>query len=92
MPELVVAVARNFILPILVIAILIVFSRLVRGPELPDRVIALDLLTTTGMGLIAVYAIATEQPVLLDVAVVMGLITFLGTVAFSFYLSKRAGI
>lgn len=92
MSELVVTVARYFILPILVIAILIVFSRLVRGPELPDRVIALDLLTTTGMGLIAVYAIANEQPVLLDVAVVMGLITFLGTVAFSFYLSKRAEI
>lgn len=90
MSEWVIFIAQYVILPILTVAIILIFARLVKGPHLPDRVIALDLLATIGMGLIAVYAITHNQPVLLDVAVVIGLISFLGTVAFAFYLSLRA--
>jgi len=81
--------ALYVILPALVIAILLVLIRLASGPTVTDRVIALDLLTTLGIGVIAVYAIATDQPVFLDVAVVLALIAFLGTVAFAYYLEKR---
>jgi multicomponent Na+:H+ antiporter subunit F len=42
------------------------------------------------MGIIAVYAIATEQAVFLDVATVVALIAFLGTIAFAAYLQRRA--
>jgi multicomponent Na+:H+ antiporter subunit F len=81
--------ALTVILPALTVAILLVFLRLVRGPKLPDRVVALDLLATIGMGVLAVYAIATDQQVLLDVAVVLALISFLGTVAFAYYVEQR---
>ncbi|MEJ2110931.1 MAG: monovalent cation/H+ antiporter complex subunit F [Acidobacteriota bacterium] len=63
--------------------------RLFRGPSLPDRVIALDLIATLMVGLIAVYAVAVEQPVLLRIAMVVALINFIGTVAFAFYLKLR---
>jgi multicomponent Na+:H+ antiporter subunit F len=79
------------ILPLLSVAILLTFVRLVRGPSLPDRVVALDLLSTLGIGTIAAYAIATDQPVFLDVASILALVTFLGTVAFAFYLEQRVG-
>jgi multicomponent Na+:H+ antiporter subunit F len=78
-----------FILPLLSVSILLVFVRLVRGPSVPDRVVALDLLSMLGIGVSAAYAIATDQPVFLDVASVLALISFLGTVAFAFYLEKR---
>lgn len=81
--------ATFVILPILTIAILLVLIRLGTGPTVTDRVIALDLLTTLGIGIISVYAISTNQPVFLDVAVVLALIAFLGTVAFAYYLEKR---
>jgi len=77
------------VLPFLSLAIVMAFIRLVRGPSLPDRVIALDLITTLGIGVIGVYAIATNQPVLLDVAVVLALTAFLGAVAFAYYMERR---
>jgi multicomponent Na+:H+ antiporter subunit F len=79
------------ILPLLSVAIILAFVRLVRGPSLPDRVVAMDLMSTLGIGVIAAYAIATDQPVFLDVASVLALITFLGTVAFAYYLEQRVG-
>lgn len=73
---------------ILLAAVALAFVRLVRGPSLPDRVVALDLMSTLAVGIIAVYAIATDQPVFLDVAIVLALIAFLGTVAFARYVEK----
>jgi len=43
------------------------------------------------MGMIAAYAIARDLPVLLDVAIVLALLSFLGTVAFARYLERRVG-
>lgn len=77
-------------LPLLTITVILAFVRLVRGPSLPDRVVALDLITTLMIGIIAVYAIGTDEPVLLDLAIVLALISFLGTVAFAHYIERRA--
>lgn len=82
--------ALYVILPVLALAVVIVFVRLVRGPSLPDRVVAIDLMNTLGIGIIASYAIATEQVAILDVAIAMALISFLGTVAFAYYIERRA--
>ena len=41
------------------------------------------------VGMIAAYSVATDQPVLLDPATVLGLVGFLGTVAFARYLKRR---
>lgn len=77
------------ILPVLAISTVIIFIRFLKGPTLSDRVVALDLLLTTGIGIIAVYSIHTNQPTFLDIAMILALIAFLGTVAFSYYLEKR---
>lgn len=79
------------VLPAMSLAMVLAFVRLVRGPTLPDRVIALDLVGTLAMGMIAVYAIARDLPVLVDVAIVLALLSFLGTIAFARYLERRAG-
>jgi multicomponent Na+:H+ antiporter subunit F len=71
------------------IGLLLTFVRLALGPTLPDRVVALDLIAALAVGIIATYDILTEEPVLLDVATVVGLVTFLGTVAFAHYLVRR---
>jgi multicomponent Na+:H+ antiporter subunit F len=71
------------------VAMLLTFMRLVYGPNLADRVVALDVVTTQAVGLIAVYDIATREPVFLRVAMVLALVAFLGTVAFAFYLQRR---
>ena len=78
-------------LDVLVLALFLAFIRLVRGPSLPDRVVALDLCGTLVVGMIAVQAIMTDQRVLLDVAIGLALVAFLGTVAFARYV-KRGGV
>jgi multicomponent Na+:H+ antiporter subunit F len=79
----------NIVLIMLGVAMLLTFIRLAYGPTLADRVVALDMMTTQAVGLIAVYDIATREPVYLRVAIVLALIAFLGTVAFAFYLQRR---
>jgi multicomponent Na+:H+ antiporter subunit F len=78
-----------FILPVLSVSVLLVFVRFLRGPGIVDRVVALDLLITTGIAIIAVYSIITHQSTFLDIAMILALIAFLGTVAFSYYLQKK---
>ncbi|MGI8599001.1 MAG: monovalent cation/H+ antiporter complex subunit F [Chitinophagaceae bacterium] len=68
---------------------MLVFVRFIKGPGIVDRVIALDLLITIGIAIIAVYSIITNQSTFLDIAMILALIAFLGTVAFSYYLEKR---
>jgi multicomponent Na+:H+ antiporter subunit F len=84
-----VSVVAHVVLALLALSLLLGLVRLVRGPSLPDRVVALDLMTTQAVGIIAVYAIAVEQPVLLRAAIVLALFSFLGTVAFAYYVGRR---
>lgn len=71
-------------------AIVFALLRLLKGPSLADRVIALDLIAALAVGVIAVYSIYTDQPILLRAAIVVALVVFVGTVAFAMYLEKRA--
>ena len=64
------------------------FVRLVVGPSLPMRVVALDLVASLSVGMICTYAGVTNQPVYIDVAIVLALIAFLGTVAFAYFIEK----
>jgi multicomponent Na+:H+ antiporter subunit F len=79
----------EIVLGLLALAAVLGFVRLLRGPSLPDRVVAFDLLATVGVGISAVYSMAHDQPVFLDVAVVIALISFVGTVAFARYIEER---
>ena len=87
--EQIVRITMGIGLTLLAITILLSFIRMVRGPTLPDRVVALDMLTSVGIAITAVYAILTDQPVFLDVATVLALISFLGTIAFARYIDLR---
>ena len=73
----------------LTLSVVLAFIRLLRGPSLPDRVVAFDLMTSVAVGIMALYSIATDETVFLDVAIVLALISFLGTVAFARYLEQR---
>jgi multicomponent Na+:H+ antiporter subunit F len=71
------------------LSMFLAFARLARGPSLPDRVVALDLIGTLAVGVIAAYDILTEEPILLDAATVVALVAFLGTIAFARYVQRR---
>ena len=70
--------------------LILAFIRLVRGPSLPDRVVALELMASLTVGFIGVYALTSDQTAFLDVAMVLALTAFLAAVGFARYL-ERAG-
>lgn len=78
-------------LGVLSVALGLSLLRLIRGPTLPDRVVALELVATIFVGLVAVHSISSRQPVFLDVAIVLALVGFLGAVAFARFISQGTG-
>jgi len=70
------------------LALLIAFVRLVKGPTLPDRIVATDLLGVLVVGLIVVLASWSGVRATLDAAIVIALIGFLGTVAYATYVER----
>jgi multicomponent Na+:H+ antiporter subunit F len=74
----------------LIVALFLSFIRLARGPSLPDRVVALDVITVIVAGILAVNTIDSGRAVFLDAAIVLALMSFLGTVAFGRYLERRS--
>jgi multicomponent Na+:H+ antiporter subunit F len=75
---------------LLVPALLLTLIRLARGPSIPDRVVALDTAAGVAVGIMAALAVELDEPVFLDVAIVIALIAFVGTVAFAQYLGREA--
>jgi multicomponent Na+:H+ antiporter subunit F len=82
-------VVYTVVMPLLVGAVFLSAIRLAKGPHLLDRVIALDFATVVVVGILGVYSIATDQPVYLDVAVIVALLSFLGTIGFAYYIEQR---
>ena len=70
------------------LALLIAFVRLVKGPTLPDRIVATDLLGVLVVGLIVVLAGRSGVRATLDAAIVIALIGFLGTIAYATYVER----
>jgi len=73
----------------LVIAFFLTVVRLVRGPSIADRVLSLDFLFTLGMTFIGVYVISTGREIYLDIAIALGLVGFLATVAYARFVYQR---
>jgi multicomponent Na+:H+ antiporter subunit F len=71
-------------------SVVLAFLRLARGPSLADRVVALDMMTVLIVAFCGLFAIFSDDPAFLDVAVVMALVGFLATVALARYAERRA--
>ena len=73
------------------IGLLMVIFRIYRGPSLADRILALDLLVTFAVGLIIILAVWSGYNLYIDVAIALGLVGFLATVAFARFMMRRGG-
>lgn len=72
------------------LALLISVIRIIIGPTLADRVLALDLMTVIAMGFVGTIAIRTGLTLYLDIAIALALLGFLATVALARYILSRA--
>ena len=81
-------IASEITLVTLGVALLVAFVRILKGPTLPDRIVAMDLLGVLVVGLIVVLAGRSRVPATLDAAMVIALIGFLGTIAYATYVQR----
>ncbi len=81
--------AVSLSLGLLTISFFITVWRVVVGPTLPDRVLALDMLVAAAIGYIAVIGVKTNYSLYLDIAIALGLVGFLATVAFARFIIER---
>ena len=86
--EYMIETVTNIALITLCVALLIAVARLVKGPTLPDRVVAMDLVGVLVVGLIVVLAASTRVTATLDAAIVIALIGFVGTIAYATYVER----
>ena len=82
-------VALTVALFLLCVSFLCTVIRIWRGPTLPDRVLGLDVLTSSSIGFIAVIGIDTGFTLYVDIAIALGLVGFLSTVAFARFIMAR---
>lgn len=73
----------------LIASFALVLVRLAKGPSLPDRIVALDLLTVIATAFIVLLAIDRNEGAFIDVALALGLVSFLATVSFARYVMSR---
>jgi multicomponent Na+:H+ antiporter subunit F len=76
-------------LVMLTLAAILAFVRVLRGPTLPDRVVAIDLVGVLTVGIMVAAAAATGERALLDVAIVLALVSFVGTIAYARYIERE---
>lgn len=74
---------------LLALVLIITLYRFFRGPSLPDRVVAFDLIAYVFIGVSGVYAVLSDQKAFMDIAIVFSLVAFFGAVSFSYYLKRR---
>jgi multisubunit Na+/H+ antiporter MnhF subunit len=73
---------------ILLLSLSLSLYRFILGPTLTDRVIAFDAMSIMSLALLVILALYFDRMLYLDIALVFGLIGFLGTTLFGRYIEK----
>ncbi|MEK5036833.1 Na(+)/H(+) antiporter subunit F1 [Sporosarcina sp. FSL K6-3457] len=68
--------------------IAIAVIRIILGPSMPDRVIALDMIGVNLIATIAVVSIMLNTKAFLEVILILGILSFIGTIAFSKFIER----
>ncbi|MCW1927629.1 Na(+)/H(+) antiporter subunit F1 [Bhargavaea beijingensis] len=75
-------------LVLIVVSMAMFVYRLIKGPTAPDRVIALDAMGVTLISMIALLSILVGTNFYLEIILLLAILSFIGTVAFSKFIEK----
>jgi len=81
-----------FLIPgvLLMVFMLISLFRLIIGPTVPDRVVALDTINTLVIAGMILFGAAFEEVIYIDVAIVYALLSYIATLYIAKYMERRA--
>ncbi|ADM39115.1 Na(+)/H(+) antiporter subunit F1 [Bacillus spizizenii] len=75
-------------LGIMAVSTFLYVIRVIKGPTVPDRVIALDAIGINLIAITALVSILLKTSAFLDIILLLGILSFIGTIAFSKFLEK----
>lgn len=78
----------NGLMTLLGISLLICFVRLLRGPDVPNRTVAFDLIAVHAVGIFALFSVQYSSEALLEGAIITAVLGFLGTVMLGRFLER----
>ncbi|WP_144788878.1 Na(+)/H(+) antiporter subunit F1 [Lysinibacillus fusiformis] len=81
----------TFIIAVIVViclSMVAVIYRMIKGPSASDRVVALDSLGVSLISLIGLFSILVETSFFLEIILLLAILSFIGTVAFSKFIEK----
>ena len=67
----------------LMLSLFLGLLRVLRGPGAGDRMLAMQLIGTAGVGVLLVMSLSLDQPALIDVALILALLAALAAAAFT---------
>ena len=73
---------------IMLLAVVLAIIRFVKGPSYTDRIIAFDVMTISSLAIITTVAYFSNRIIYLDIAMVYGILSFLGVLIVARYLEK----
>lgn len=82
------ALLLNLALVFLLVALLLGFYRLARGPTVVDRILAFDAVVLCAVGLTALLSRLWQSELYLELILIVSSLGFFGTVAFVFFLQR----
>jgi multicomponent K+:H+ antiporter subunit F len=83
-----IAYALGFGFAALGLALALNLWRLVRGPALADRILALDTMVINVIGIIVLTGIASDSGISFEAALLLAMVGFVGTVAYAKFLLR----
>ncbi|MFJ7738155.1 Na(+)/H(+) antiporter subunit F1 [Lysinibacillus sp. NPDC097287] len=78
----------NFAIVVICLSMIPVIYRMVKGPSTSDRVVALDSIGVSLISLIGLFSILVETTFFLEIILLLAILSFIGTVAFSKFIEK----
>ena len=73
---------------LITLAMILIIYRLVKGPNPSDRVIALDTIGVCLISLVGLFSIIVETSFFLEIILLLAILSFIGTIAFSKFIEK----
>lgn len=74
---------------LLLVALVLAFVRVVRGPLIPDRVAALEHVNVLTVSMVALATVFLDEAAFIDASVALALIAFVSTVAFTRFMERN---
>ncbi|WP_369959683.1 K+/H+ antiporter subunit F [Pseudomonas sp. MBLB4123] len=75
-------------LAIMGLALMLTLARLIKGPDMPDRILALDTLYINAIALLVLFGVWLGSKLYFEAALLIAVMGFIGTVAVAKYLLR----